>query len=320
MSKRTKIWLITASALVALGLIVFTVAMTVNHWNFKNFGNVKYETETFEIEEEFHSISMDTETADILFLRSEDGKCRVVCFEPEDATNSVAVQDGTLKITETYEKGWRGLIGFSTQTPKITVYLPSAEYRTLRIAEHTGNIEIPKDFCFNDMDLSASTGNVKNAASVTGLIKIATSTGNIRLENLSAGALELSASTGTIIAEAVTCEGDTTIHVSTGNVKLTGVTCKSLLSGGSTGNMGMTNVLVAEALRIERSTGNVSFDGCDAGEISVKTSTGSVKGSLRSEKIFLTKSNTGEIRVPATATGGRCEITTTTGSIEIEIK
>ena len=36
MKKATKIWLIAATFLVVLGLITFVVAMTVNHWDFKN--------------------------------------------------------------------------------------------------------------------------------------------------------------------------------------------------------------------------------------------------------------------------------------------
>ena len=49
------------------------------------------------------------------------------------------------------------------------------------------------------------------------------------------------------------------------------------------------------------------------------TDTGEVKGTLRSEKIFFTESDTGKISVPKSVTGGRCEITTDTGDIEIEI-
>ena len=58
---------------------------------------------------------------------------------------------------------------------------------------------------------------------------------------------------------------------------------------------------------------------CDAAEIFVETDTGDVKGSLLSEKVFIPKSDTGDIKVPKTVTGGRCEITTDTGDIKIEL-
>ncbi|MBO4325403.1 MAG: hypothetical protein J5845_08430, partial [Lachnospiraceae bacterium] len=91
-------------------------------------------------------------------------------------------------------------------------------------------------------------------------------------------------------------------------------------STGSTGNISMENVIVSGLLKIKRSTGNVSFNGSDAGEISVKTDTGSVKGTLLSEKIFYAKSDTGKIEIPQTLTGGRCSIETDTGNIKLSIK
>ena len=51
----------------------------------------------------------------------------------------------------------------------------------------------------------------------------------------------------------------------------------------------------------------------------VETDTGDVTGSLLSDKVFITKSDTGSIDVPKTVTGGKCEITTDTGDIKIEI-
>lgn len=83
--------------------------------------------------------------------------------------------------------------------------------------------------------------------------------------------------------------------------------------------MTLKNVIAAETFSIERSTGKVRFDGCDAAEILVKTGTGDVKGTLLSEKIFIARSNTGRVDVPQTVTGGRCEIITSTGDIEIHI-
>ena len=54
--------------------------------------------------------------------------------------------------------------------------------------------------------------------------------------------------------------------------------------------------------------------------IMVKTSTGNVKGTLLSDKIFVTDTSTGRVSVPKTTSGGKCEITTSTGDIEIELE
>ena len=54
-------------------------------------------------------------------------------------------------------------------------------------------------------------------------------------------------------------------------------------------------------------------------ELFVETDTGDVRGSLLTEKTFIVQTDTGSVDVPETTTGGKCEITTDTGDIEIEI-
>ena len=53
---------------------------------------------------------------------------------------------------------------------------------------------------------------------------------------------------------------------------------------------------------------NLKFDGSDAAEIFVKTTTGNVTFSLLIDKVFITKTDTGNINVPKIADGGKCEI------------
>ena len=61
------------------------------------------------------------------------------------------------------------------------------------------------------------------------------------------------------------------------------------------------------------------FKNCDAAELFVESDTGDVKGSLLTDKVFITESDTGRVNVPKTVTGGKCEIITNTGDIEIVI-
>ena len=280
MKKSTKIWLITATSLVALGCIMFSVAMTKIHWDFTKLSTVKYETNTYEVTDDFNSISMLTDTADILFVQSDDKICKVVCYEMSDMKHTTTVQNNTLTINVTDEREWYDHIGITLGSPKITVYLPKTEYDSLAIKEDTGDIEVPKDFKFGSIDIATSTGDI----TVSG----------------------------------VTCEGDLKINVSTGKVNLTDIKCKSLISDGSTGDFSLKNVIATEKFSIERSTGDVKFDDCDATEIWVKTDTGDVTGNLLSEKIFITQTSTGDVLVPKSTNGGKCEITTSTGDIHLK--
>lgn len=232
MEKKIKIWLLIAISLVLIGCILFVGVMSMLEWDFTKLSTTKYETNTYEVSDAFDGISIDTTTADIVFVLSDNGKCRVECHEEEKAKNSVTVEEGILNIKLVYERA--GYFGLNIGSPKITVYLPKTEYTSLLIDESTGDIEIPKDFSFNNVDISLSTGDVNFNASASEMIKIKTSTGDIRVENISAGTLDLSVSTGKVTVSSVTCEGDITVGVSTGKAYLTDIACKNVISSGST--------------------------------------------------------------------------------------
>jgi len=320
MKKATVVWIIVASALVVLGGLLFVGAMSINKWNFRSLSTVRYETNTYEIADDFNGISINTDTADITFLPSEDGKTKVVCYEKTRLIHSVEVRDGALAINAMTKKWYHHITLMNFDTPEITVYLPKTEYDALCVKESTGDIEIPGDFRFESMDISVSTGDVENSASVSESLKIKASTGDISLENISAGAIELSVTTGEIEASGIKCEGEIKVEVTTGKAELSDISCENLISSGSTGDISLTNVIAKESFSIERSTGDVKFDGCDAAGITVKTDTGDVRGSLLSEKIFKCRTDTGKVRVPDSVSGGVCDITTDTGSIIISIK
>ena len=281
--------------------------------------SMNYETNIHEINEEFNNISIKTDTADIAFVPSNDGMCRVVCYEDAKKNHSVEVQNGTLTLDGVNNKKWYDYIGINIDPPKITVYLPEAEYSSLIIEESTGDIDILRDFKFKSIDVSLSTGDVKCYASAAEAIKIAASTGDICAESISASSLDITVSTGKVTVSDMTCDGNITIGVSTGKTYLTDIVCKNLISTGRTGDISLKNVISTEKISVERSTGDVTLDRSDAAELFITTSTGDVEGSLLTDKVFITKTDTGRIDVPNSIIGGRCEITTDTGDIKISI-
>ncbi len=320
MGKKTKTCLIIATCLIIVGLIMFTVAMSKNGWDFTKLSTEKYVTNAYEFKEDFKNILFDTDTVDITFKLGDGKQTKVVCFEKENLNHSVKIEENTLKIGLIDERKWYEHIGINFHTPKITVYFPKKEYSVLSIKESTGDIELPKDFHFESVDISVSTGDINLLSSATDFIKVKTSTGDIIAENISANMLDLSVSTGEISIQNISCKEDIKIEVSTGKAKLQNVSCSNIVSSGDTGDLSLQNVIAKENFSIERSTGNIKFDGCDAKELLIKTDTGDVKGTLLSEKVFIVESDTGSIDVPKSVTGGKCDITTDTGDIKIKIK
>ncbi len=300
MRKNTILLLIIATSFIIIGTGIFVMAMTEFEWDFTKLSTVKYENNVYDSLGEFESISIETGTANIAILPSEDGKVTVLCHAQEKAKHQITIKDNALVITETDTRKWYEHIGISFDYPKISVYLPASDYGALSIYGHTSNVEIADSFMFESIDITENTGSVTNFASATNYIKIKTDTGKIHLEDITADTVYLS--------------------VSTGKTNLTNVKCRNLISTGDTGNLIMQNVLATEKFNIERDTGNIKLDSCDAAEIYIETDTGSVTGTLLSEKEFIAKSDTGRISVPKTLAGGKCEIITDTGNIRISLK
>lgn len=319
MRKGTKAWLIAATALVAVGCLLFGGVMMALQWDFSKLSTTTFQTNTHTVETAFQNISVKVATADVSFVPSANDFCTVVCREKESAKHTVTVENDTLTIREVSTTKWFEHIGISLGTPSVTVYLPQKSYAALVLEVTTGDITVPQDFTFDSMQITATTGDVTVAASVSQEAALKATTGNICAENMTTDSLALSVSTGKVTARSITCAGEMRIHVTTGDVQVTGVNCGTLLSDGNTGKIALTNVIAADRLSVERSTGDVVFKNSDAGEIFVKTTTGTVTGTLLSEKMFIIDNNIGDVRVPQSVSGGRCEIITNVGDIRIDI-
>ena len=319
MRTATKVWLIVAGALIALGIIVFGTAFMAIGGDMAGFSTNKYETNEHQITDEFENILIKSNTASIKLVASEDDSCSVVCYEQTNLKHSVSVKDGALEIKVVDERKWYEHIGINFSTPTVTVYIPKGEYGDLDISVSTGDVDIPEGFGFENIDVTASTGRVMCGAVAKQDVNITTTTGNIFGDGVCAKSINLSVSTGRVELNAITCEGDLSVTVSTGSARVSGVTCKNFRSDGDTGRLYLGYLEAEEKITVKRSTGDVTFEACDAAELFIETSTGDVEGTLRSDKVFIVRTDTGDVEVPKTTSGGRCEITTDTGDIEISI-
>lgn len=314
-----KNWIIVAVGLIILGALSFIIVMTINHWDFTKLSTVKSVANEYSVTDTFHNIKIKTKVSDVIFAPSEDGACKVVCHEQENVTHSVRVHDGVLSIEINDERKWYEHIGVNFGPSKITVYLPDVSYGSLSIQGSTGDVKIPQGFLFSDICVDISTGDCICNASVEGVLKVDITTGAIELNRSSFGAVSLSASTGTIKMEAVSCLGDIQVVRTTGKAVFTEVTAQTMTLSATTGNTKLNSVVLSGKLSVDVRTGDVEFERCDASEMAIKTTTGDVEGSFLSGKDFIVDTNTGHRDIPRGVSGGRCEITTNTGDIEIEI-
>ena len=317
----SKKWIRTALALLIVGIVLFGICFAASGFDFSRLNTVEYETNEYALSADFQRIKIDANTARIVLKPAENGNCSVTCYEETKCKHTVTVQDGVLAIRAEDSRKWYERFGVSFETPEITVYLPAGAYESLSVDTDTGDVSVPSAFSFDSVDIHGDTSSVTCLASVNKDLSIAVTTGNISVSDLHAGSVHLSTTTGRVQADRVVSGGDFTADVRTGSVALNDVTCVRLSSGGSTGSATLRNVMADQEIRLERSTGSVRLDRCDAPSIFVKTSTGSVSGTLLRPMIFTADSNTGHVQVPASVPdGGMCEIHTTTGNITIDVE
>ena len=148
MKKSIMISLIVAGALVLFGAGLFVGAMTAGGWDFSILNTYEVVNNTYDVDEPFTNISIDTDTVDIRFAKSSDGKCRVATQDQHNHIYGVGVRDDTLYI----HMDFKGLFefGIGSYDAFLTVYLPEDVYGTLTIKEDTGDVEIPETFSFRE--------------------------------------------------------------------------------------------------------------------------------------------------------------------------
>ena len=320
MKRSNLVLLIVATSLVVAGSLIFALGIAMSNFNFSSLDTSKYTEKIVVITEDFDNISIDTKLSEISFLPTEDEKCSVISYEKEVLPNSITLEGDTLVIKTVDERKWYEHISIGGfKTPKLTVYLPKSEYKSLFVKSSTGDLDIPSGFFFGSVEINSSTADVSFLSSGKD-IKIKLSTGNADLTNMSAESIDITTSTGHITLSSVSCTDEIKTKVSTGKTKLHSVKCGKLSSEGDTGDVSMTDTVVSGLMYFKRDTGDIKFEKCDAEEINIETSTGNVKGSLLSEKIFVVNTDTGKKRVPESLSGGKCKITTDTGDIIITVE
>lgn len=294
-------------------LIILTIYLVLGILNESN----KLETNEYKINDNFQDINIITDVSNIEFVSSSNNL--VLLNENKNANHVVKVHNNTLVIEIDDNRKWYEYIGINLETPKITIYLPIDEYGMLSINSSVGDVNIPSDFKFKNMNILSSVGDITNYATVLENIKINTSTGDIYTKNITANNLDFSTSTGKIDIVDVNCLEDINLKVSTGKTNIVNTNCKNLFSKGDTGNINLENVIALEKFLIERSTGDIKFKYSDASDIYVKTDTGDVTGNFLTDKVVFATSSTGNIDIPKIITDEKCEIITDTGDIKITI-
>lgn len=233
----------------------------------------------YNITEEYNGININVRDSDVSIYKSEDGKDEVVAKEYDDIKFDVKVVEGLLTITEKRDYHWYEVV-FDITKPTVKVYLSEDSLEKLTVVVDTGDVKLDDGFTFGDVNIETDTGNIKVY--------------NSKFDDLA-------------------------FKTETGDIKLYNVTANNLKTKLDTGDLLLSNTIVLNDFNHDSETGDVKFKSFDAKNMYIITDTGDVEGTILSDKIFIVRTDTGDIDVPETVTGGVCKITTDTGDIKIEV-
>ena len=303
--------IITAASLLIGGFVLALAGFALCGFDFAKLGNTT-KTNTYTVSEDFDSIAIHMDTADVRFVKSSDDTCTVVCVEREDSQHVISVQNGTLTITQK-ELPWYAHVGINTQQESVTLYLPKTEFHSLVIEMDTGNVDMPSTFLYQNAVVETDTGDIRWKATVIDALSLSVDTGDVEVNGAGATTLNVESDTGDVELAGLLCQ-NISVETDSGDVDVSSVQCANISLKTDTGDVDCQGMIALAKIRIETDTGDVELEACDASSLWIKTDTGDVEGSLLTDKHYITSRTTGKVEVPDT-TGGKCEIITNTGDI-----
>ena len=290
--------------LVTVGVLALLVGGVVVGVGYATTKNEEYKTQEREFDDTFKDFVVNTETSDVEFKKSEDGKNKVVCFEGENAESKIEFDGTTLKITQEDNRPWYKKWFFNWgwingKEMKVTIYLAGDTYNNLNVESRIGDINVGSGFTFSTVEAS-------------------TNTGDIEATDMNSTSLKTSSDTGKMIFKNVNVAGDIKVEKHTGKMIIEDSHCDNMDVESTTGSVEVTKTTADGHMNIKSSTGSIKFDSADAATLNLESSTGSIKGSLLTAKRFQASSSTGTVNVPNTD-GGLCVVKTSTGSIKLTV-
>lgn len=281
--------LAAAAAVVTLGRVLLGI-----------FSQGEPATRTFEINELFDIVEINTSSVPVELLPTDGDAALVEYIGYDDVEVTGEVRGNVLYASVDNGTVLPLRLSVGPADEKLNIYLPEREYDAVHAMTSSGKI----------------TARAVSAVK----LKLDSTSGSIRLTEADCGELALNSTSGGIHAEGVNIEDEAAVTATSGSLHLTDITCGEFAAETSSGSIHIKNGIADEAMTVKSSSGSVELNACDAGRLNISTTSGSVRGTLLTPKAFDADSVSGSVDVPGNTAGGECRISTTSGSIRMEIK
>ena len=312
MSKVTKIVLITAGSLMALGIVLSIIGFVVMRKSVKAATTEsQYEYKEEYVEEAFKDLDLSEVSHNIVFRPSEDGKVKITYFDKDNYNHKIEVSNDTLRLTvKTYDDNspwWSRFtwhidldgIGSTTQDYTTTIYLPEDSYGSLKINTVSGDVKIPEKYAFDGVGFSTTSGDVEALCTMTGKVESNTTSGEISLSNLKASELDINTISGSIAVLDSDVTGKSSISVTSGDITI--------------------SKLKTSDLEVNSVSGDVKLEDLDTNTAEIDTTSGEITGNIIGDHEYDIDTVSGDIDIPSNVKGqGLIEVNSVSGDIRLK--
>ena len=263
------------------------------------------------------ALDLDTGAAAVDLRPATDGIVRVQCVESATLKYNIVLDDGTLHVERERAAGWP-FFSVSLKEDYVRIWLPERDYESLWVKSSSGGVGVPEDFRFGTAIITASSGGVGFSADVTDELNIQTSSGGVAVAGASPKTLFIRASSGGVALSDMQ-PGNVRLSLSSGGLRLSDMHCTGDLSAeSSSGSIRFSDVTADGTMTVECTSGSIKLEDCDASELHLHCTSGSITGRLLTPKTYIANATSGSVHVPSGSSGGICEVKTTSGSIRFE--
>lgn len=313
--------LIISAVVLLLGLAAAGGALWYSDFNIKSFDNV-YERDVLESSSLINFITVDSESARVIILPSEDEKCIVKYTGLEPEICSAEITTGNLSVEQKSVPVFRGFTGVRFTESRIDIYLPNSYYESLNVETESGSVSVFDGFSCRKSHIKTESGSVKISFSddESTSVSVSTQSGSIAAKGINAlEDVSLESESGSIIASDIKTDY---LQASTrsGRIEVSDAQVSRSVIDSKSGRIELTDFISFHSLKANTQSGAILLYGVDSENIDMESASGRIAGSLLSQKRFDASSASGSVNVPKSGGDGECRIKTASGSINIEIK
>lgn len=319
MKKSNLIILIVALCMLFSGVFVCIGAFSMEGMSYENMftDNSTLRTETYD--EAFYSVDARAKAGNLEIFPTSEDELRIECTEPENTYYDIKFEGDILVIELVDNRQWHDyLMNFDREGVKI--YLPQRVYNDIKLDVSSGKITVNEGLECRNLMAETSSGSVR-AYNVKAQenVSLKAASGSIGVDTVTADNMEVLCTSGKITVSNLELTGNLDIDSSSGKIEAINVNCNSFNSQNESGGIICSDVICKDSLNADTSSGKIEVLRSDAQNLDLNTTSGSIRGTLLSEKVFVAHSTSGSVRVPDTTQGGVCKAKATSGSIKIEI-